>query len=390
MKDRMIYLDNAATTRVYDGVAEKVKEIMLSNYGNPSSLHSFGFEAEKELKEARKRLASVFPGGGEVIFTSGGTEGDNMAIVGAYGAKYRESNHIITTTIEHPAVLETVKKLEKHGAKVAYIGVDENSRLDMEALKSALEEGASVVSVMAVNNETGAMMPLCYVRDAIEEASKQGAAKPIFHCDGVQALGKEDVSTIPADLISVSGHKVHGPKGIGALYIRKGIRIDEIITGGGQEMGLRSGTENLPGICGFGEAVDIMSKDKEAGSRIKEIHNALKQGIIDEIPDIRINSPEDGTLSILNVSFLGTRGEVILHTLEQDGIMVSTGSACSSGKNAHKSGSHVLKAMGLSPEVIEGAIRFSIGALNTPEEVPVVIDSLKAAVGRFRKLGTFR
>ena len=390
MKERMIYLDNAATTKAYDAVADKVKEMMLANYGNPSSLHSLGFEAEKELKEARKRLASVFPGGGEVIFTSGGTESDNMAIVGAYGAKYRESNHIVTTTIEHPAVLETVKKLEKHGAKVTYIGVDENSWLDMDALKEAVSEGAAVVSVMAVNNETGAMMPLCYVLDAIEEAAKNGKGKAIFHSDAVQALGKEDVKTIPADLISVSGHKIHGPKGIGALYIKNGIRIDEFITGGGQEMGLRSGTENLPGICGFGEAVEMMSRDKELCNRIKGIHDALKQGIIDEIPDIRINSPEEGTPSILNVSFLGTRGEVILHTLEQDGIMVSTGSACSSGKNAHKSGSHVLKAMGLSSEAIEGAIRFSIGALNTTEEVPVVIDSLKAAVNRFRKLGAFR
>lgn len=386
----MIYLDNSSTTKAYDSVAQTMVRLMTEAYGNPSSLHSLGFYAEKELKEARKTVSSVFPTGGDVIFTSGGTESDNTAIIGAYRAKCRESNHIITTTIEHPAVLETVKKLEKQGAKVTYIGVDENSRLDLDELRSALSDSAAVVSVMAVNNETGALMPLCHVRDAIEEAGKQGATKAIFHSDAVQALGKEDVKAIPADIISVSGHKIHGPKGIGALYIKNGIRIEEFMTGGGQEGGLRSGTENMPGICGFAEAINVLSQDKDIHQRIQSIHDALKQGIIDEIADTRINSPEDGTPSIFNVSFLGTRGEVLLHTLEQEGIMVSTGSACSSGKNAHKSGSHVLKAMGLPAEAIEGAIRFSIGAFNTLDEVPVVIDRLKTAVTTFRRLGSFR
>ena len=391
----MIYLDNSATTKCYDAVIAKVTKMMTDTFGNPSSLHSVGFDAEKELKEARKILTSVFPSGGEVVFTSGGTESDNMAIVGAFNSKKRESNHIITTTIEHPALLETVRKLEKEGARVSYIEVDKNSRLDLYGLREAMESGdnkggAAVVSIMSVNNETGAMMPLCHVRDIIEEAEKKGGVKPIFHTDSVQALGKEEVKTIPADLISVSAHKIHGPKGVGALYIKNGIRIQELITGGGQEKGLRSGTENMPGISGFAEAVKVMSEDRELSGRIREIHNLLKQGIVDEIPDIRINSPEDGTPAILNISFLGTRGEVILHALEQEGIMVSTGSACASGKNAHKSGSHVLKAMGLPKEVIEGAIRFSIGALNTPDEVPYVLDKLKSAVGRFRKLGSFR
>ena len=327
-------------------------------------------------------MASCFPSGGNIVFTSGGTEGDNMAIVGAYYARKRESNHIITTTIEHPAVLETVKKLESAGAKVTYIGGDENSKLDMDALKEAASDGAAVISVMAVNNETGALMPLCHVEEV--------KGKAVFHSDAVQALGKENVTTIPADLISVSAHKIHGPKGIGALYIKKGIRIDEIISGGGQEGGLRSGTENTPGICGFAQAVEELKRDSKLDERIRMINKSLRQGILDEIQDVRINSPEDGTPSILNVSFLGTRGEVILHTLEQDGIMVSTGSACSSGKNAHKSGSHVLKAMGLPHDVIEGAIRFSFGAFNSLDEVPFVVDKLKSAVYSFRKLGSFR
>ncbi len=390
----MIYLDNSATTRAYNEVADTVGRIMLSDFGNPSSLHSVGFNAEKELKEARKTVASLFPPDGEIVFTSGGTESDNMAIYGAYNARKRESNHIITTRIEHPAVLETVKKLEKQGANVTYIDVDENSRLDLEGLKAALEKGsnggAALVSVMAVNNETGALMPLCHVADLIYAKSKSDGTKAILHCDAVQALGKEDVKTIPADLISASAHKIHGPKGVGVLYINKNTRIPEFMTGGGQEKGLRSGTENMPGICGFAEAIRVASKDEEFHSRIREIHDSLRKGIVDEIPDVRINSPEDGTPSILNVSFLGTRGEVILHTLEQEGIMVSTGSACSSGKNAHKSGSHVLKAMGLSDEVIESAIRFSFGAFNTLEEVPFVLDKLKLAVERFRRLGRFR
>lgn len=378
----MIYLDNSATTRTYDRVAKKMYEVMTEEYGNPSSLHTLGFDAEKELKEARNILASIFPSNGEIVFNSGGTEGDNMAIVGAYNAKRRESNHIITTTIEHPAVLETVKKLEGAGAKVTYIGVDENSRLDLDALREACSEGAALISIMTVNNETGALMPLCHVSEL------KGSA--IFHSDAVQALMKEDVKSIPADLITVSGHKIHGPKGIGALYIRNGVRIGELISGGGQEKGLRSGTENMPGIIGFSEAIKVAKDDESLNARIKDIRDSLKQGIIDEIPDIRINSPEDGTPSILNISFLGTRGEVILHRLEQDGIMVSTGSACSSGKNAHKSGSHVLKAMGLPHDVIEGAIRFSFGAFNSLDEVPFVVDKLKSAVYSFRKLGSFR
>ncbi len=391
----MVYLDNSSTTKVYKEVADTVSRIMLSNYGNPSSLHSIGFEAEKELKDARRIVSSLFPKGGEVFFTSGGTEGDNMSIVGAYNSKKRENSHIITTTIEHPAVLETVKKLEKEGARVSYIKVDHDSRLDLDGLREALESnsgknGAAVVSVMAVNNETGALMPLCHVADIIEEIANKGAAKPVFHTDAVQGFGKEDIKTLPADLITVSAHKVHGPKGVGAIYVKDGIRLPELITGGGQEKGLRSGTENMPGISGFAEAINVASKDETLHKRIKDIHESLKKGIIDEISDIRINSPIDGTPAILNVSFLGTRGEVILHTLEQDGIMVSTGSACSSGKNAHKSGSHVLKAMGLSNDIIEGAIRFSFGAFNTLDEVPYVLDKLKAAVQRFRRLGSFR
>ena len=378
----IVYLDNSATTKVYDEVAEKMAAVMLDAYGNPSSLHTLGLDAEKLLKEARKTVASVFGADDkEIVFTSGGTESDNMAIVGAYNARKRESNHIITTTIEHPAVLETVKNLERQGAKVTYIDVDRNSMLDMDALREAISGGAAVISVMAVNNETGAMMPLCLVNEVKGNA--------ILHCDAVQAFCKEEIENLPADLISVSAHKIHGPKGIGALYIKNGVKIPSLIEGGGQERGLRSGTENLPGIVGMAEAVKRTMQDKDGYERIKRLNLKLRNGLAEEISDIRFNSPENGVPYILNVSFLGTKGEVLLHKLEQEGIYVSTGSACSSGRNG-KAGSHVLKAMGLSKEEIEGAIRCSFGAFNTEEEIDYVIDKVAKAVGEFRKLGRYQ
>lgn len=378
----MIYLDNSATTKVYDEVIEETVSMMRDSFGNPSSLHSLGFDAEKKIKEARRAVAKAF-GEGEIIFTSGGTESDNMAIRSAFKKKKRESKRIITTKVEHPAVLEAIRSLEEDGAEVIYIDVDENSRLDMDSLVEAASQGAALISVMAVNNETGAKFPICLVDEAKGNA--------LLHVDAVQALGKEDISNLPGDLIAVSGHKIHGPKGIGALFVRKGVAIEPLLRGGGQEKGLRSGTENVPGIIGFSAAVQksISNIDKE-NSRLRSINDKLRAGILSEIKDVRINSPEDGCPAILNVSFLGTRGEVLLHTFERDGIMVSTGSACSSGKNAGKSGSHVLKAMGLPKEAIEGAIRFSFGAFNTLEEMDIVLDKVKKAVDGFRKLGSFR
>lgn len=378
----IVYLDNSATTRVYDEVCEKMNAVMLTHYGNPSSLHTAGISAEKMLKEARSNIASVFGATEkEIIFTSGGTESDNMAIVGAYKAKSRESNHIITTTIEHPAVLETVKALEKSGAKVTYINVDRDSRLDMDALKDAVEKGASVISVMAVNNETGAKMPLCLVDEVKGNA--------ILHCDAVQAFGKEDIESLPGDLISISGHKIHGPKGIGALYIKKGIKIPALITGGGQESGMRSGTENLPGIIGMSCAIDIKKNHADEYAEIEKLNKKYRECFLSEINDIRINSPSDASPYILNISFLGTKGEVLLHMLEEHGIYVSTGSACSSGRNG-KAGSHVLKAMGLTKEEIEGAIRFSFGSFNNEDELSYVVDKVKQSVEQFRRLGRFQ
>lgn len=377
-----VYLDNSATTRVYDEAAKEAVRVMTESYGNPSSLHTAGFDAEKIMTASRKTVAGAFGAlPEEIYFTSGGTESDNTAIFGAYRARRRAGNGIVTTAVEHPAVLEAMKRLEGEGAKVTYVGVDDMCRVDPKEVAQAVDDNTVLISVMTVNNETGTIMP---IRDIAR--AKKGA---LLHTDAVQGFCKVDIRGIGADMISVSGHKIHAPKGTGALYVKKGLNIAPFIVGGGQEKGMRSGTENTPGIAALAKAVEIWQKNDPESEmeRMRRVRDRLLSNIKDSISDIRVNSPEDACPSVLNVSFLGTRGEVILHTLEGDGIMVSTGSACSSGK---KGGSHVLKAMGLSDEEVTGAVRFSFGAFNTPEEMDYVADRLKAAVERFRRLGTFR
>lgn len=376
-----VYLDNSATTRQYDEVTETMNAAFAETYGNPSALHSLGLAAEKRVREARQQIAqSLGASEQEILFTSGGTESDNTAIYGIARSKRREGNKIITTKVEHPAVLEACKVLEQEGFQVEYIGVDRQCRPDMEQLASAIDDQTILISVMAVNNETGTIMPF-------REIGRQ-KKQAIFHVDAVQGYGKVDLTESNADLLSLSAHKIHGPKGIGALYQKKGVNLPPLIVGGGQERHLRSGTENVPGILGFGKAAQIASAGlAQRVSAMQTARDYLLAGIQDQIQDIVVNSPEDGAASVLNISFLGTRGEVLLHTLEQDEIFVSTGSACSSNK---KGGSHVLTAMGLSPKEIEGAIRFSFSEFNTIEEMDYVLDKVKAAVNRFRKLGSFR
>lgn len=376
-----VYLDNSATTRQYDEVTRQMKEAMDDFYGNPSSLHSLGLASEKKVRAARQNLASALGAKEEeIIFTSGGTESDNMALYGIAQAKKREGKKIITSKVEHPAVLEACKVLEKEGFDVVYVGVDNQCRLDMEELKAAIDEQTILISIMAVNNETGTIMPTADI------ARRKGNA--VFHTDAVQAFGKVDLKGLGADLITVSAHKIHGPKGIGALYVKKGTKLPALMVGGGQERHLRSGTENVPGIIGFGAACQAAIEEFDARvQKMATVRNYLLDGICDQISDIKVNSPEDGVASVLNISFLGTRGEVLLHTLEQDQIFVSTGSACSSNK---KGGSHVLAAMGLKDKEIEGAIRFSFNEFNTIEEMDYVVEKVKGAVQRFRRLGSFR
>ena len=409
----MIYLDNSATTRQYDEVTEAMVQAMKEDYGNPSSLYQMGVDAEKAVKAARRQVleAAGFAAGWDVVFTSGGTEADNMAIFGAAKALRRLGNRIVTTAVEHPAVLECVKNLEADGFEVIRVGVDSACMPDMAQLERAINDRTILVSMMHVNNEVGTVMPV----GAVKEIMKQNGAPGLFHCDAVQSFGKMPLPA-EADLISVSGHKIHGPKGSGALLISKGkaaagavkaANIPAFIVGGGQESGRRSGTENVPAIIGLGCAAQIAAADGKAGGNgttdgagylsmadIAEVRQKLLDGLCSKIDNIEINSPlEAGTApgqccpSVLNINFRGTRGEVILHTLEQEGICVSTGSACSSNK---KGQSHVLEAMGRSSKDIEGAIRFSLGRLNSPEEVDTVVEAVARAVGRFRRLGSFR
>ena len=409
----MIYLDNSATTRQYDEVTEAMVRAMKDGYGNPSSLYQLGVDAEKAVKAARRQVleaagGQAFAAGDwDVVFTSGGTEADNMAIFGAARALRRHGSRIVTTAVEHPAVLECVKVLEAEGFDVVRVGVGADCMPDMEQLRAAIDGNTILVSMMHVNNEVGTVMPV----GAVKEIMREKGAPGLFHCDAVQSFGKMPLPS-DADLISVSGHKIHGPKGSGALLISKGnaasgkgngaavkaTNLPAFIVGGGQESGRRSGTENVPAIIGLGCAAEIAAADGAGGylsiADTAKMRQQLLDGLCSKIDDIEINSPlEAGTAdgqccpSVLNVNFRGTRGEVILHTLEQDGIYVSTGSACSSNK---KGQSHVLEAMGQSSRDIEGAIRFSLGRLNSPDEVDTVVDAVATAVKRFRRLGSFR
>lgn len=390
----IVYLDNSATTRQYDEVTEKMAKAMRETYGNPSSLHRMGLDGEKLVKEARKDVASLIGAGqDELYFTSCGTESNNTVLFGSAEAKKRNGKKIIVSKVEHPAVLEPAKKLEQMGFQVEYLDVDRKCQVNLDQLENALTEDTILVSVMTVNNETGTIMPIDKIGE-IKEAYNKGHGTDIWlHTDAVQGLGKIQCNLggflKGVDLVSGSGHKIHGPKGMGMLYVKKGLNLKPYLLGGGQEGHFRSGTENVPGIVGFGLAAKMAQEGfKDRIDNMSKCRQYLLEGLKDGVKDIIINSPEDGCPSVLNVSFLGTRGEVTLHTLEQDGIYVSTGSACSSNKKSK--GSHVLNAMGLSFKEIEGAIRFSFSEFNTIEEMDYTLDKVKNAVAKFRKLGAFR
>lgn len=391
----LVYLDNSATTRAYDEVIALMNQMQKEEYGNPSSLHTMGLAAEKRLRAARRSLAlALCAREEEVYFTSGGTESDNTVLAGLLALAAHGKNRLITTAVEHPAVLEPARRLESLGFKVDYIGVDRHCHLNMQQLEAALGEDVAMISVMTVNNETGTIMPLAEIGRLKERFNREHGTAILLHTDAVQALGKLPLDMAGAlrqvDMLSVSAHKIHGPKGVGGLYVRKGTKAQPFMLGGGQERAFRSGTENTPGICGFGLALDMATgRLSEHTAAMQKARAALLSALKAEVPDIVINSPEDETasLAVLNVSFLGTRGEVLLHTLEQEGIFVSTGSACSS----HKKGqSHVLTAMGLKPKEIEGAIRFSFSEFNSPEQMEYTAQKVKEAVARFRRLGSFR
>ena len=374
-----VYLDNSATTRPFENVVCSMEETLDFLYGNPSSLHTKGFESERLLKKSRKIIAnSLGKKESTITFNSGGTEGDNIVLQCVARDRRRVGKTIITTEVEHPAILETCKFLEKEGFNIIKVSVDEYCNPNLDELQSYLSKDVILISAMAVNNEVGTIFPIKKINEIKGDA--------LFHSDAVQAYGKLDMNGFEGDFLTASGHKIHGPKGIGFLYKKSGVRLSPLIYGGNQESGYRSGTENVPGIVGMAKATELIVPNiQENYEKVKMLWRRLKKGVLD-IGDVIINSPDNCTPYILNASFMGTRGEVILHRLESKGIFVSTGSACSSNKNSK---SHVLKAMGKTDKEIEGAIRFSLSIQNTAEEIDAVLTVLEDAVKKFRKLGSF-
>ena len=377
-----IYLDNSATTKPYQEVVDKMVLALTTQYGNPSSIYKKGIEVEREIKEIRRNIArSLGAKETEIYFTSGGTECNNTIIRSVAKLNKKTKNHIISTVIEHPSFLNTLKYLEADGFEVTYLPVGKDGKISLEDLKNAIKKETILVSVMHVNNEIGTIQPI----EEIGKYLKSLDEKVYFHVDGVQSYAKIKFrpSRYNIDFMSVSGHKLHGPKGIGFMYVKENNRIKPLLTGGGQEIGIRSGTENVPGIYGIGEAVRILNQDLEGTiDKIRGLRDLLKEEILANIDNVKINSPEDGVCHVLNVSFRGVRGEVLLHYLEQKEIYVSTGSACSSKKK----GSHVLNAIGLTPDEIEGAIRFSLSDLNTKEEIMKTVEVLKESVSDLRMI----
>ncbi len=380
-----VYLDNAATTKPYEKVIDIMVKSMREYYANPSSLHRKGVEIEKLVKKARKQVAKALEvNEGEVYFTSGGTESNNLGILGALEGNRRKGKHIITTKTEHPSVLNVFNELKEKGYDVTYLNVDKSGLINIDELSSILRDDTVLISIMYVNNEVGIVQPISEITNMI----KSRKSRPLLHVDAIQAFGKIrlNVKKSNIDLMSISGHKICGPKGIGALYVKKGTKLRSIVFGGSQEFGLRAGTENVPGILGLGAASELVKRELEVNTKkMGQLKIRLLEGIKDNLQGIKVNSIiGDGSAPhILNLSFKGIRGEVLLHSLEQEHIYVSTGSACSSRK---KSYSHVLKEMGLTQDEMEGAIRFSFSPDNTEKDIDYTIEKLKNLVKELRKV----
>lgn len=376
-----VYLDNSATTKPYKEVVDEMVVALTEDFGNPSSAYKRGLEVEKKIKNIRKNIAKTL--GVEdknIIFTSGGTEGNNSIIRSVASLNKKRRNHIITSSIEHPAVLKTVESIKDEGVEITVLGVDKKGRIDLEELKNSIQKNTALVSLMFVNNEIGIIEPIKEVASLIKEIDPE----ILLHVDAVQAYGKInfDIDDLNLDFMTVSAHKIHGPKGVGFMYIKNLNKFKPLLTGGGQESGIRPGTENVPGIYGLGRAVDVLFSDIDGNiKKMRENRDYLYKKISENVDRIKVNSDLDaGVCHVLNISFEGIRGEVLLHYLEGDKIYVSTGSACSSKKK----GSHVLNAIGLSADQIDSAIRFSVSEFNTFEEIDFVVDRLKEYIKTIR------
>lgn len=377
-----IYFDNAATTKLDDEVLKEMLPYLKDNYGNPSSIYKLGREARKAIEYSREKIAKVLNcKANEIYFTAGGSESDNTAIKGIAKANKKRGNHIITSKIEHPAVLETCKQLEKEGFEITYISVDEKGIVDLEELKKSIKPTTILITIMFANNEIGTIQP-------IEEIGKIAKGNNIyFHTDSVQAVGsiKIDVQKLNIDSLSLSGHKFYGPKGVGALYVKTGVPFEKFISGGHQERNKRAGTENVAGIVGIGKAIELAYENlDEYNKKIKELRDYYVKQVEEKIPYIKINGDMEKRLpGNSNISFRFIEGEGLLLNLDLKGICASSGSACTSGS---LDPSHVLLAIGLPHEIAHGSLRVSIGKYNTKEEIDYLIENLMEIVTRLREM----
>ncbi|MEN1759259.1 cysteine desulfurase NifS [Anoxynatronum sibiricum] len=377
-----VYLDYSATTPIKPEVLEAMMPFLTQQYGNPSSLHSFGRESRKAVDNARDQIAKTLNASpDEIFFTGGGSEADNWAIKGTAYALKSKGRHIITTAIEHHAVLHACEYLEKEGFQVTYLPVDENGLISLDDLKNAIKSDTILISVMYANNEIGTIQP-------IEEIGRIAREhRVLFHTDAVQAYGhlEMDTKNLPVDMISISAHKLYGPKGVGALYLRKGVRIHNLIHGGGQEKKKRAGTENIAGIVGFGKAAELAYIDVEThDQRLTALRDDLKNQLMEAIPYTRLNGhPERRLCNNVNLSFEFIEGESMLLSLDMVGIGASSGSACTSGS---LDPSHVLLAIGLSHEIAHGSLRLTLGDMTTQEEIDYVVKQLPPIVQRLRDM----
>jgi cysteine desulfurase len=380
---RTVYFDNNATTAVAPEVTEAIQPFFSEYWGNPSSMHYFGGQVRKYIEEAREKVAALIGADApEIVFTSCGTESDNTAVNGAYEAS-GGNLRIITTRVEHPAVQGPCRRLAEKGAELVEVGVDSSGALNMAELREALNGGPAIVSIMWANNETGVIFPIEEVTELVKKAGS------VMHTDAVQAVGKLsiDVKRIPVDMLSISGHKLHAPKGIGALYVRKGTKIKTFMLGGHQEGGRRAGTENVPYIVGLGKACELAVETVDAEKDLAALRDKLEAGLLETCPDSMVNGDRKNRLpNTTNISFQYIEGEAILYHLSDLGVCASSGSACTSGSLEP---SHVIRAMGIPFTAAHGSIRFSLSRYNTEEDVDYVIENMPPIVERLRKLSPF-
>lgn len=383
-----VYLDNSATTRVAPEVIDAMLPYLSEEFGNAQSVHSFGQRAKTAVEAARRQVAALIGATpAEVFFVSGGTEADNLAVRGIAEAHREAGNHIITTKIEHPAVLATCEALEEKGFRVTYLPVSPGGMVSVDDVRAALTDETILISVMHANNETGVIQPVEEISKVVEERRSQGQKHLHFHTDAVQSVGKieVDIKRLGVDLLSLSGHKFHAPKGVGALFIKKGTRLAKLFYGGHHERDRRPGTENVPGIVALGKAAELARIHlEERTKKMRELRDELERRVTAEIPNVRVNGDAGNRVpNILNVSFDQLDGESLLIALDLKGVAVSTGSACSSGSLEP---SHVLTAMGLTRQEVRGSLRFSLSPYTTKEEIDYVVSAVKEIAARLRDL----